>query len=99
MVQVGLDFDLPEDLLLGVGFFEVGLVHDFEGDDEVEFSLSCDVHGSVFTSSKTFPNNKIILGPLPCLPHPIDNVVLVGHNDLLILAFCCVHLRVDLLYI
>jgi hypothetical protein len=43
------------------------------------------VHGTVFSSTEAFPYNKIVLRPLPSLPHPINNIVLMSYNDLLVL--------------
>ena len=93
VVQIGLDFNFSEDLLLGIRLFQVRFIHYFECDNEVEFLFSCDVHGSVFPSSETFPYYKIILGPLPSLPNPINNIVLMSNNDFLVLLLTFLRLQ------
>lgn len=62
---MGLDLNLPPQLVLYIGLLELRLEQHFEGDDVLARLLSCQVNVAELSLPERTANLKIVEGPLP----------------------------------
>lgn len=60
ILQMGLDFDLPPQLVLHALLLDLRLEEDLEGHDEMAFLLPSQVHISKFAFAQRTPDFKVV---------------------------------------